>query len=397
MWGATALVAGTTVGAGILALPSETAAAGVLPSLAALCCSGAASVDTGLLLAEVTASVTASDAEDAPPPSFSTLSKKTLGGAGGAAATAAQLFLQYALLVAYTAKGGEVLGRLGGVPPEVGSVAFVSALGLLCGRASPQLLDTSNSALLGLLVLSFGGLLAQTLPHVSAEAVLGGGDWQAVLPALPVISLAFIFHNVVPLTVRACRGHPPSVRQALFWGTVLPLLMYALWEVAVLGSGGPGALAADGRTQGTVDVFSLLAVATSFIGFALSLSDMLADLLRGRAADKDAAPDAEQAEAVPKSASAAAPAGPLLLALLPPLAAACAYRDVFLSALESAGLFGALTLGGVLPGVMALSDRARRGEGGEPLPLTAPFGNLAAGGVAMLAGGIVLADLLGVL
>jgi len=387
-------VAGTTVGAGILALPTETAAAGVLPSLAALCCTWAASVFTGLLLAEVTSSVTASDAEDAPPPSFASLSKSTLGRTGGAAATAAQLFLQYALLVAYTAKGGEVLGRLGGVPPELGSAAFVSALGLLCGRASPEFLDTSNSALLGLLLLSFGGLLAQTLPHVSTETVLGGGDWHAVLPALPVISLAFIFHNVVPLTVRACRSHPPAVRFSLFWGTALPLLMYALWEVAVLGSGGPAALE-DGRIQSTVDVFSLLAVATSFIGFALSLSDMLADLLRGRS-DKAAPPDAELAEAAAKPASAV-PAGPLLRALLPPLAAACAYRDVFLSALESAGLFGALTLGGVLPGVMALSDRSRRADGGLPIPLTAPGGNLAAGAVALLAGSIVLADVAGVL
>ncbi len=381
-WGAAALVAGTTVGAGILALPVETAAAGVAPSLTVLGAAWAYSVLTGLLLAEVSLSAGAdASGADAPPPSFVSLAARTLGPLGSNAATAGQLFLQYALLVAYTARGGEVLGRFAGASPAAGAAAFTAALGALCALASPAALDACNSALLALLLLAFAVLLADTVPNVNSEALLAA-DWAAIPASLPVVALAFVYHNVVPLVARACNGHAPSVRTALLRGTALPFAMYAMWEVAVLGSSvnvlQPGAdpLASGGFA---VDAFSLLAIATSYIGFALSLSDMLLDTpLLG----------VEQR----KSASGVPPAA-LALALLPPLVCAAYNPSIFLRALEAAGVFGALTLCGILPGAMALVERRTQGTPREEQ--LAPGGDAAAVAVMLLGGGIVLADLLG--
>lgn len=336
---------------------------------------------TGLLLAEVTASVSGSGEENAAP-SFVSLARATLGPAGSTVALGAQFLLQYLLLIAYTSKGGEVLSRFLLLPPAAGAASFAAVLGLFVGTVSPAQLDAGNGALLGLLLVSFVLLLGDALPHVSPEA-LSAAHWSAVLPALPVISLAFVYHNVVPLTVRAVRGHAPSLRFALFWGTALPLVMYALWEIAILGQ--PELGMRDARAQAAVDAFSLLAVATSYLGFSLSLSDMLADLRRG--------------EEAPRAAGVqSTPPGALLAALLPPLAAAVYFKDIFISALESAGLYGALLLGGILPGVMAISDRRRRrraGEGGGVL--STPGGDVAAAAVAALAGSIILADVLGLL
>lgn len=79
--------------------------------------------------------------------------------------------------------------------------------------------------------------------------------------------------------------------------------MFLLWEAAILGSSGDtfltqaGAAAAvdpvaalrqsgGGLVAGLIDTFSFLAVATSFIGFVLGLTDFVADALQvGGASD----------------------------------------------------------------------------------------------------------------
>jgi tyrosine-specific transport protein len=384
VWGASVLVAGTTVGAGILALPAVTAPAGLAPSLVSLTGVWLLSIATGLFLAEVTARATA-DGEESP--SFVSLARRTLGSAGGFAAIVTQFFLQETLMVAYASKGGEVLVRLGIVSssPAQGEVLFVLTLSTLCALASPQQLDRCNGGLLAALTLSFVLLLTGTLPNVQS-ASLAFADWPQILPALPVISLSFVYHNVVPILVRSLRGHAPSVRAALWQGTALPFAMYLLWEVAVLGSAAPAAGADPlSRSSPIISAFSLLAVATSYLGFVLSLSDMIADLGRG------GRPDAEPR---PPGALAGVPAKQLLQAVLPPLAASILFPGVFLSALEVAGVFGALTLGGWLPGVMVLAERRKGGER-EPSPLAPPGGDAAPALVAALAAATLLGDVFG--
>jgi tyrosine-specific transport protein len=112
-----------------------------------------------------------------------------------------------------------------------------------------------------------------------------------------------------------------------------------------------------------IEVFSLLAIATSFIGFVLGLSDFFADIFNLR--------------------NARAPA--YALTLLPPYALALAYPDVFFSALDLAGTYGVLVLFGLLPPAMAWSERywkttltdIRVIQGGRPVLLA--VGGVAAG------------------
>jgi tyrosine-specific transport protein len=350
--GAAALVAGTTVGAGILALPAETAAAGFGAAAPALVAAWAYSAATGLLLAEVSLSAAADGgAEDdaAAVPSLLSLAKRTLGAAGGATAGGAYLFLHYALLVAYIDKGAEVLSRASGgaVSPAAAAAAFVAVLGSVCAAASADALDAANGALLAALLLAFGALLAEAAPGVHADA-LAQADWSALPPALPVIALAFVHHNVVPRVVASCNGHAPSIRAAVAGGTGLPLAMFVAWEAAVLGQAHTGSTAGGDPlaflgAPAAVDAFSLLAVATSFIGFVLGLSDFFTDALSG----------------APRRVRRVVP---LAATLLPPLGAALTYPDAFFGALEAAGVYGVATLFGVLPGAMALAERARSRE-----------------------------------
>lgn len=104
--GAVALITGTSVGAGILALPSISAPAGFIPATSIMLGCWGFLVGEALLLAEVNVELLkrvageknrASDVL-----SLRTMAQKTLGSAGGTAATLAYVFLTYALLVRRT-------------------------------------------------------------------------------------------------------------------------------------------------------------------------------------------------------------------------------------------------------------------------------------------------------
>jgi tyrosine-specific transport protein len=377
--GAAALVAGNTVGAGILALPVETAPAGVVPSLAALAATWVYSVLTGQMLAEVAIAAQQDAPPGAPPISFVSLADNTLGPWGSAASVSLQFFLQYVLQVAYTARGGDVIARLAHVPEPAGALIFTGSLALLCAaeELSPAVLNAGNGLLLVVLLLSFGALIADVVPHIDTDALLVA-NWSAIPGAIPIVALSFVYHNIVPLTTRSCNNDGPSITRALVLGTAVPLAMYAAWEVAVLGSSS-GAGNVDPLSSGglMVEVFSLCAVSTSYIGFTLSLVDMLLDTRLAAALRRASVPE--------PSLKAAC----IVAAAVPPCAAAIIEPGIFLKALEVAGLFGALILCGVLPGAMVIAKRRMSRSGGsDQKGYAAPGGDGAA--VVVMALGLIV-------
>ena len=101
--GAVALITGTSVGAGILALPGISAPAGFIPATSIMVGCWGFLVGEALLLAEVNVellkSVVGEQNRASDVLSLRTMAQKTLGATGGAAATLAYVFLTYALLV----------------------------------------------------------------------------------------------------------------------------------------------------------------------------------------------------------------------------------------------------------------------------------------------------------
>ena len=101
-------------------------------------------------------------------------------------------------------------------------------------------------------------------------------------------------------------------------------------------------------------------IATSFIGFCLGLTDFYADLLSIDGTDMTHAGEnrvnrmtARTAVERPLHKKAALYA----LALVPPFAIASRDPSLFFAALDTAGTFGILTLFGILPAIMAWSQR----------------------------------------
>jgi len=392
--GAIALIAGTTVGAGILALPAKTFDAGFAPSAVTLLLCWAYMSASGLLIAEVNVNTLCALEKNAV--SLDSMAEETLGQAGARVSGAAYVFIHYALLIAYMLQGGnlliEYLAALGGasLPTVCGPPLFVLLAGGAVFASSEQQVETGNSLLFGGVLATFVALVALGAPNVDAE-LLARSDIGAVVPAVPIMVLSLVFHNVVPTVCYQLGCDLDKIRTAILAGSAIPTLMFILWNLVILGSVPPEAAAAAAASGGSavfdpleglrasgdafgsvVRAFSLCAILTSFIGFVLGLVDYFADALSGPLGidtslqAKEALSTAEAGTVEGREGGSAEAGARYTLvqkaslfacALLPPLATALYDPSLFFAALDNAGTFGILVLFGIIPAAMAWQQR----------------------------------------
>jgi tyrosine-specific transport protein len=350
--GAATLVAGTAVGAGILALPAVCAPAGFTASGVALTAAAGFSIFTGMLVAEVCVN-TMCELGSGSGVSLGSMARRTLGDGGAAAVSITYGVLHYSLLVAYIAKAGETISTATGFSQPLADIGFTLLMGSLCYAARPNQLDIANSILVVGVLTTFLGLLIAAAPGINLDA-LTISHWDEIPAALPVIALAFVFQNVAPVICSSLEGDVVKIRSAIVAGVGVPLVMFLLWDAAVLGSASENtssALEIAGTTIDPlaavrnlgpaasllVDGFSLLAVATSFIGFVLGLSEFIAEAL-----------------GLPVGSGKAVP---YAVTLIPPLGLALAFPGLFFKALDFAGTYGVLVLFGLVPVAMVWNER----------------------------------------
>ena len=102
-------------------------------------------------------------------------------------------------------------------------------------KLSPTKLETFNSALVVCVLALFLPLLG--LAGSSADiANFARGDWERVPNTIPVIALAFVFHNIIPVVATQLEGDVAKTKKALVVGTAIPFVMFVLWDAALLGS-----------------------------------------------------------------------------------------------------------------------------------------------------------------
>ncbi|GMG99966.1 hypothetical protein Nepgr_001806 [Nepenthes gracilis] len=360
------LVAGTTVGAGILAIPAVTKEAGFLASAVACIICWIFMVVTGLLIAEVNINTMCELGSGGV--SLVSMAKRTLGTAGVQIACWSYIFIHYALLIAYVARSSDILTNSFGIPLWESATIFSVVLGGICYFGSQRFIGAVNGVLVSGIIISFTALV-----------VVAGGDlhWDALLKAnfeaapqsIPIIALSFVYQNVVPVLCTNLEGNPSKVRTAIVLGTAIPLLLFLVWNAVILGTitnleAGTEKIidplqqlrSSNGVVGPIIEAFSLVAIATSYIGFVLGLADFLADLLKLPAGQSQPLP--------------------YLLTLFPPLTLALLDPEIFFKALDFAGTYGVLVLFGLLPAAMSWSDRYLGSPEFPKLPLLVPGGKL---------------------
>jgi tyrosine-specific transport protein len=288
--------------------------------------------------------------------------------------------------VAYIAQGGEVLlcwlaGAGLALPAPAGGSVFVAIFGSFLYLADASTVERVNSVFFFIVLASFAVLLVVGLPAVDA-ARWANSDWSQAFSCFPISILALVFHNIVPVLTTKLRGDRGKIRAAIVIGSAVPLAMFLLWNLVVLGS--VDQMASDPLDQlragsggaalgASVSVFSEFAVVTSLFGFFFGQRDVLTDLFG--IDEQDRSRDAALALGV----------------LGPPLVVATLAPDLFASALDFAGTFCITSLFGLLPAAIVWCQRyAPAADGGPAAEPFVPGGRWTLGAMGLVSGFVIL-------
>ncbi len=359
LFGAILLVAGTTIGAGMLALPVVTGLAGFYPSIALFIAYWLFLTFTAFLMLEVTLWMPGQT-------NLISMARQTLGRPGEIVSWVLYLYLLYALLTAYLAGGGAILLDFiqtvthQALSPYVGPLLLMLIFSIFVYKGHRPV-DLINRILMVGLVIAYFALVIGLLPHLNFE-LLKRSEWSALLIGSSVVATSFGFHIIIPSLVTYLERDVAKLRWSILIGSLIPLVVYIVWELIALGilplegkygivngynQGANGAtLLADFLNIPSIAwiarLFSIFAIVTSFLGVSLSLNDFLAD---GFKIEKNR------------------PGRILLYAMtfLPPLLISLVDPGAFLKALEFAGAFGVVILLGLMPALMVWRGRYQLG------------------------------------
>lgn len=353
--GAILLIAGTSIGAGMLALPVTTGFAGFFPTLVLLFFLWAYMLLTAFLFLEVNLAFPGNI-------NLITMASNTLGVFGKAVAWIGYLLLFYSLTAAYLAGSAPLLGEairfLTGytLPKWSAPLLLLFIFGFFTYLGSKPA-DYLNRILMTGLVAAYL-ILSVFLPSNVNFDLLKHVDLKAIWVGLPLIITSFGFHSIIPTITNYLRHDVKKLKIVLVIGSFIPLLIYGLWEFLVLGivklqgSGRLSQMYVEGQpsTKALFDVlihvlnkpfiataagfFSFFAIITSFIGVTLGLADFITDGFNIKRNKKGRVIAC-------------------LLTFLPPLLFLYEFQIVFVQALQYAAIFVAILLC-VLPALMIL-------------------------------------------
>lgn len=350
------ILAGTTIGAGMLALPLTSAGLGFGTSVAIMLGIWVLMAYTGMLMLELHQHVPITA-------TLHGLAEKFLGWKGRATATLAMLFLLYALCAAYIAGGGalmqeRIIGQLPGMPAFSGALVFTLIIGLVVSLGTSKV-DIINRILFVIKLVVLAVTMVMLTPQVSSGYLLNLPVEQALLvSALPVIFTSFGFHSCIPSLVRYVNKDMAALRKIVLIGSALPLIIYIIWQGLSFGAVGQAALMQNQDLPGfvrsiaavvespwvvtAITLFADLALATSFLGVSLGLFDFLAEKFQR-----------------PNNKRGRMQTG--VLTFLPPLVFALFYPQGFIIALGYAAI-ALVIIAIILPALMVRKARAEQPE-----------------------------------
>lgn len=347
--GGVLLIAGSCIGAGMLALPIMTGLAGFFPSLIMFLIAWGFMTATGLLMVEVNGSFQERV-------NIVSMAGRALGPAGRILSWVLYLFLFYSLLVAYISGSGSLSATYFQIPKWVGALFFTTIFGFLAYQGT-RTVDHWNRLFMFGKILTYLGMVFLGVHYIEPKLLLRTEPSYAIF-SLPVLVIAFGYHNMVPTIMAYMNNDVRLVRKTILAGSLFALIIYLIWEVVVLGivpaegewgiinslkqgrqaSDAVAGILGSSWVSNFAEALALFALLSSFLAQTLALVHFLADALKVKGEKNENA-------------------WLCILALAPPLFFAFIYPNLFLSALNFAGGICAVILFGVLPALMAWKNR----------------------------------------
>lgn len=361
------LIAGTTIGGGMLALPLATSLGGFLPAIVIYFLCWLFMASTGLIFLEVSTWIKGES-------NIVSMAQTTLGKPGKWFAWVIYLFLFYCLTLAYVVGCGALVSQFlpNFISPNYGPLIFVLLFGPFV-YAGAHVVGRFNVFLMLGLGLFYAAFVVLGFPHVQSSNLVYR-NWPLAILGLPISFTAFAYQGIIPTLVSYMAHDIRKARLAILLGSFLPLITYIIWQWLIQGIVpifGPGGLAETAKQGGTAveplknfiqnssiymigQFFAFFALVTSFFGVTLGLMDFLADGLQVK---KDAKNKLWLC----------------LIIFIPPLLVSYSHPHVFLDALDFAGGYGCALLLGLLPLMMVWVGRYVHGYKGS---FTFPGGRL---------------------
>ncbi|MGD2170396.1 MAG: aromatic amino acid transport family protein [Chlamydiota bacterium] len=373
-FGSVLLIAGTSIGAAMLALPIKSGFAGFFPSIAALPILWLFFLITAFLILDVNLSIEGET-------NMVSMAEKTLGIVGKVVCWVVYLLLLYSLTSAYISGSAPVFSEFFkwstglNLPEWISPLLIIGFFGTFVYHGTKWVDYINRFFMIGLAITYF--MIVVFGPSQINTKLLSHYDPKAILVAIPLLFTSFGYHIIIPSLTTYERHNTSKLRLTILVGSLIPLLVYFLWEFFVMGlvplSGSENSLvqAFNEGAPSTKPLVQLInhpvaelgarflaffAIVTSFLGVSLSLRDFLRDGLKLKSGKK----------------------GRLMACVLtfaPPLIFVLSYPRAFIIALQYAGLFVAILLG-ILPALMAWKLKKYKNFFGRSLLITIILGSL---------------------
>jgi tyrosine-specific transport protein len=290
------------------------------------------------------------------------MARTTMGRGGEVIMWICYLLLLYALMSAYTSGGADIIYNLSTalhftLANWLNALVFLVIFGSIVAIGIHGV-DFANRILLSTKLLTF--LLVAgfclSLVHIN---FMQHSDLSYLSSAVMPVITSFGFAIIMPSLRVYLNSNIKLLRQTIFYGSLIPLTCYLLWNFVVQGSIQSDQLISFGASDHAVasltdtlsllthngfisqltHLFTIICITTSFLGVSLCLVDFLRDGLRLKAQTHRSL-------------------WPILLAFVPPLILVSMIPSLFIKALSYAGVMCVILLM-LLPGVMAYQGRYR--------------------------------------
>ena len=335
--GSILLVAGTTIGVGLLGLPVTTGFLGVFPSICLFFICWLFMLLSGFFFVELSCSLKKEV-------NLITMTDRTLGLFGKSIAWVSYLLLLYSLMAAYISASAPLFVSLF---PSLSPSFAKCLLPLLFGGfiyLGTKKVDWINQSLTIGLILSYLMLIIYLPAYVERKNLLHM-SWKPIMYAAPFVLTSFGYHIIIPSLASYLSYEKKTLYQTIFIGSLIALIVNGLWQFLVLGTlplSGPCGLAKAWLDKLSVTIplankisspflqmgiylFSFFSIITSFLGVGLSLSHFLKDGFKIANTKKGRL-------------------STMILTFAPPMLFVFVYQKGFLLALEYAGVFVSILL-----------------------------------------------------
>ncbi|KHT63303.1 tyrosine transporter [Photobacterium gaetbulicola] len=292
--GSSLIIAGTALGAGMLAIPMVLAQFGLVWGTLLMLVIWLGTTYAALLLLE--ASIKAGGGLG-----MNTIARKTLGKGGQLVTNSLLYALLVCLLMAYIIGAGDLVQKLlSSIGLDLSlmqsQVAFTMIAGVVVA-AGTAVIDKLNRALFAVMVIMLVLTLLSLVPTISIDNLMVATSDSKIdlIKTSSVLFTSFGFMVVIPslVTYNKEASHK-QLRNMVVIGSLVPLFSYLLWLYAAMGNlsaeqmvdfkNVSELIAALGSSHSMINlilsVFTGLALLTSFLGVAMALFDQNVDTFR---------------------------------------------------------------------------------------------------------------------